>query len=144
MPERGYERYAWIILLALGVAAIGFGFNDIFFPEPSDPPYVQTLTGKTWDDIVAEEPGLAEVIRVMDRAVGLGLLGFGLLMVAIAAVPYRRGERWAWYASWAAPTVLLGFLAITLQGSLWLMFAILLVLALLGLLLPWRKFFPKG
>jgi hypothetical protein len=31
------------------------------------------------------------------------LLTLGLLMLVILAGPYRRGERWAWWAMWLLP-----------------------------------------
>jgi len=38
-------------------------------------------------------------------------LTFGILFLAIVAIPLRRGERWAWWACWA---VMLSALAYTL------------------------------
>jgi hypothetical protein len=37
--------------------------------------------------------------------VTLGLLGagFGLLAALVSAIPYRRGERWAWCSLWLFP-----------------------------------------
>ncbi len=61
--------------------------------------------------------------------------------MAISLTSYRRGDRWAWYTLWTIPafTVLLYALQLVDPQVDWLFAAISLV----GLLLPYRKFFPK-
>ena len=40
----------------------------------------------------------------MDLALlGITWVAFGLLSAVISVVPYRRGDRWAWYALWLVP-----------------------------------------
>jgi hypothetical protein len=46
-------------------------------------------------------------------ALSIGWTGFSLYALVVLAIPFRRGERWAWYTSWilvagfAAPIVLI-------------------------------------
>jgi hypothetical protein len=37
--------------------------------------------------------------------------GFGLLAAVVSVIPYRRGERWAWYALWLFPVTIGGVAA---------------------------------
>ncbi|HLB68463.1 MAG TPA: hypothetical protein VJN63_08375, partial [Thermoplasmata archaeon] len=67
---------------------------------------------------------------------------------AICLRSYRRGERWAWYALWVLPlnfVIGLQGLVLSLRVGAPPLFVPLLfvIISLLGLLLPYRKFFPK-
>jgi len=48
------------------------------------------------------------------RAVGLASIGVGLFGGLIAIIPFRRGERWAWWALWFYPV----FWTVHLVGGL--------------------------
>jgi hypothetical protein len=79
----------------------------------------------------------------------MGLLktSWSFLVLAITLTGYRRGEKWAWYTLWLVPILLVssalfnasfvGDLSLTLE---WIPITII---SLLGLLLPYRKFFPR-
>lgn len=80
-------------------------------------------------------------------------LGFFVLFTAVVATGYRRGERWAWFAAWTYPGAILGFATIATIHDGWSEgelgwagpgIAIVMVPILLGLLLPIRRFFPRG
>jgi hypothetical protein len=61
------------------------------------------LSGRTWEQFVAQDPEVAS-IYVMDLALlGIVWASFGLIAAIISAVPFRRGDRWAWYALWLVP-----------------------------------------
>jgi len=71
------------------------------------------------------------------------MVGLGIFGMVISRIPFRKGERWAWYTLW----YLLGFLVVVEildvisvgeQGVI-----VLVILSSLGLLLPYKKFFPK-
>ena len=77
------------------------------------------------------------------RANGLASIGLGLFGTLIVLVPYRRRERWAWFALWFYPI----FWAVHLAGNLppgteHIHQAVFIALSLIGLLLPVRAFFP--
>ena len=77
------------------------------------------------------------------RADGLASAGLGLFGLLIVLVPYRRRERWAWYALWFYPL----FWAAHLIGNLppgndHVHQVVFIALSLAGLLLPVRAFFP--
>lgn len=71
------------------------------------------------------------------RADGLASIGLGLFGILIAVIPYRRGERWAWYALWFYPV----FWAIHLLAGLppgkdHIHQIVFIALSLIGLLVP--------
>ena len=54
-------------------------------------------------------PGLARYITLLERGYALHELTFALLFVVIVAVPFRRGQRWAWWAAWIVMIADLGY-----------------------------------
>jgi len=97
------------------------------------------------DEIASRVPGILVYIGGIARQLGNFMLATGVLLAGIAAVPYRRGEKWAWYISWIFPVVLIIQIANSLSTGGYLVeldFAFLFV-ALAGLFMPYRKFFPK-
>jgi hypothetical protein len=70
-----------------------------------------------------------------------GLAALSLYGFLVIYIPFRRGEKWAWYATWILPIVLV-LLAATVPG-----FAIYYypaaTVCVLGLLLTMRDFFLK-
>lgn len=77
------------------------------------------------------------------RAIGLASLGLGLFSGMTALVPFRRRERWAWYALWFFPA----FWALHLIGNLppgkdHIHQILFIMLSAGGLLVPVREFFP--
>jgi hypothetical protein len=74
-------------------------------------------------------------------------ISWSLLVLAITLTGYRRGEKWAWYTMWLVPALLVGqgifnsvFLGDFNEMLSWIPIT---SLSLLGLFLPYRKFFPR-
>jgi hypothetical protein len=142
-----YERYAWVLLVLVAafmtLAAIGY----IVFGLQAIPDYELALpegrvsTGPLLEQ--SPEP-LTPIFQNLLMDLGIVQVALGILVIVVAAVPYRRGERWAWYALWVLPLAVLGGninavrLGLTL-GPL----PIVLVVAVLGMLLPVRRFFAS-
>lgn len=150
--EKAYEKHAWIVLFALGLIqllAFGFGYwilGGLGGSLRPDDIALKNFTGITWDQLVARVPGIGSYISLLGREVGINDIGYGILVIAISFVSYRKGERWAWYALWIIPVRIVGFMANDLSGgsSFGVVMGIpFIVVALLGLLLPYRKFFPR-
>ncbi len=147
--EKAYEKHAWILLFAPGfvafIVAITFllsGFGIIGFADPD----LLKNNGVTWNEVVAGSPGLANVILTLLILVGIFFVGFTTFVMVISRVSYRRGERWAWYALWYFPivTAYLASIALSHGAATGILLSTpLLIMSLLGLLLPYRKFFPK-
>ena len=113
--DKAYEKYAWLIFLFLGLS----GILPAYF----------SLSGGVLQD-------------------GLLSLVFAVLTTFLSLTGYRKGRKWAWFAllytpplllmisrSWISPQNLEGY---PLQGL-----AFLALLSVVGLVLPYRKFFPK-
>ncbi|MBI3022599.1 MAG: hypothetical protein HYY68_02590 [Thaumarchaeota archaeon] len=145
--EKAYEKYAWTLLFATGIVGLIFAFNGIFSstPDPGALAVFRNISGTTWEELVATNPGVADSIRHLFRIESLYLSSSGLFVTAIALKSYRRGEKWSWYVFLYLPVFFGIFAAWDLPagGIIWPLFLILLIISLLGLLLPYRKFFPK-
>ncbi len=121
--EKAYEKYTWALLFAVGLVLLIYGMA-VFAFGPFGP-----FGSRDPEDY---------------RSFGSTTVALGVIVTAMSGVSYRRGEMWAWYALWAVPA-----LSFVILASHWILGRIawlhlfLLVVALLGLLLPYRKFFPK-
>ena len=147
MAEKAYEKHAWILLFAAAIVVALIGLLLPIIGGGSTDPDFPAIAGITHDEFVSSNPqGVVDFFAFTFRVFGFGFLGFGVVTMAIALKSYRNGEKWAWYALWSFP-VIFGFVAATglSAGAVsWPLFAVLLIVALVGLLLPYRKFFPKS
>lgn len=151
--RRRFERLGWVLIaltglpfLIFGISAMLFGVSLSDFPVglPGGPEAVSSTTGVTWDEVVSEQPTTMTLLRGVSRVAGLAFLGFGLLVVAVASVPFRRGERWAWFVLWIVPVFMVALLIHELNGGFVEMPVLMLGMSLAGLLLPYRVFFPNS
>ncbi|MER6566804.1 hypothetical protein ABT288_11530 [Streptomyces sp. NPDC001093] len=111
-------KAAWICLLIVGAGILVFGV------------------------VAAVAPGAGD--KQLMRADGVAATGMGLFGVLITLVPFRRGERWAWYAQWYYPAFWIAHLGGGLPpGKDHVHQVVSIVLSLAGLLLPVRDFFPR-
>ncbi len=83
----------------------------------------------------SSSPGVYPVMG----ALGTALLGFNVLALVVILIPFKRHERWAWYALWMLPLQWLLQFAF-LPDIAYLM---LVVLTTAGLLLPYEWFFSS-
>lgn len=143
--EKGYKRHAWILLFVVGLFSLIFGLWFMRGIEP-DPRYFKTVTGMTWDHFLAGDQGIVLYLTDSLRITGILLLGFGIYTMAISRTAFRKGERWAWYVAWYVPFNLVWttLLLYSRGANSWVvpLHIGLLVITLLGLLLPYRRFFP--
>jgi hypothetical protein len=147
--EKAYEKYAWIIISAVGLLTLvggvphALGYN-------TDPATAGSIAGMALSELKASNPRFFDLYDWYFRAGGLSDMGFAFFVTVISSTAYRRGERWAWYALWSVPVFFLGHTAITMSvvpssaSGLLPYLTLFVVLSLLGLLLPFRRFFPKG
>ncbi len=117
--ERSLFKAAWISLAVIGAAIFLFGLVVAVWPGPSD-----TLSF---------------------RAIGVAYIGMGIFGILIAVIPYRSGERWAWFSLWYYPVFwsahLLGNLP---PGQDHIHQVVFIILSLASLLVSLRMFFPHG
>jgi len=150
--DKALQRYAWIILLVVGTLSLLIGLGDFILAGNGDPALVESVTGMPWAQVKASSPRMANLVNLLTRILGAWLIGFSTLAVTISLTAYRRGDRWAWYALWALPlTFVLIFVVFLTAGRVPgaptppALFSApgLSVLSILGLLLPYRRFFRK-
>ena len=142
--EKGYQKYAWILLAIIGAVFIFDAFVYLAGVNP-DPPMFQKLLGQSLGSFNSSFPKGGATITALFQAWGTTMLGFGIFTIAVSYVPYRRGERWAWYIMWYLPVFLLLGTAANYMwgGESWPVELGFLLVSLAGLLLPYRKFFAK-
>jgi hypothetical protein len=144
---RVYEKYAWVILLALGLLWFVVGLYSVFLPEGVFETDVQAVTNLLWSELKASSPAAADFVIFTYGLLGLLKLSWSFFVLAITLTGYRRGEKWAWYTMWSVPVLLISnalFSAIfTGDVSQTLQFIPITIITLLGLLLPYRKFFSR-
>jgi hypothetical protein len=145
--ERVYEKYAWVILLALGLLWLVVGIVAVFSPEGIFETDAQSVTNMPWSELKASNPVAADFVIFVYGQMGLLKISWSFFVLVITLTAYRKGEKWAWYTMWSVPVFLMGdalFSAIYIGDvSQMLSFIPIITLTLLGLLLPYRKFFPR-
>jgi hypothetical protein len=125
-----------------GIAYMAIGLQ----PRPD---YVLALPeGRTSTATLLEESPaeLTPIFRNTLTEYGIMETALGVLVVVLAALPFRRGERWAWFALWVVPLAALGSILNAARVGVSLgPLPVFLAIGLLGLLLPVRVFFrPQG
>jgi hypothetical protein len=104
---RFFARHGWKVFAVLGAIVVLFGVGDIAGGGASfqggEAVLFNSMTGTTWDELRAADPGAAKLIDYLWRAEGAALVVVGLLTLAISLTALRRGDRWAWAAMWVFP-----------------------------------------
>lgn len=136
------SKHAWWIFLVLGALVIA-STPIQFSGRAPDPPSAEGFTGLSSEQIAARIPGLREYIGSIAVQLGNYMLGFGVLLMAVAAGPFRKGERWAWFTMWIAPLVVLLQLLNSRGGNGWWADLGVVIVGTAGLIWPYRRFFPK-
>jgi hypothetical protein len=120
--ERAYEKYGWVIL---AVSAV-FGIVAAV---------MTTLPPLSW----FTDPVIIMTYSLMG-ALGVTWVGFNLFALIMTLIPFRRGERWAWFTLWMLPLLWLFQFVLSPDLSYYLVLAII---STVGLILPYRRFFSR-
>jgi len=102
--------------------------------------------GVTVSQIRDFSPNLMVVIQNLIQIVGLYLLIAALSICFISILPYRKGEKWAWYAVLVlGGTFMIGgaILFITTYSVLGILDITLVILWIVGLALPAKEILSK-
>jgi len=145
--ERAYEKYAWVLFLFLGLLWVVVGLVQVFSPNELLRTDAQLITDMSWSELKASSPVATDLVRFHYGQMGLLKTSWSLLVLAITLTGYRRGEKWAWYTLWLVPALLVwnAFYNVYFLGDVnqMLQWIPVTTVSLLGLLLPYRKFFPR-
>ena len=118
MTEKAHTKYAWIVLVVLGLLELQFSLS------------LALLGPAAVDNANVELKGAVAALTI----------------IVMAAVPFRKGERWSWYFLWLLPATALVVVIRNFMLGVRSVVLIDLVGAILYaavLLVSYRKFFPK-
>ena len=145
--ERVNEKYGWVVMLALGLLWLVVGLSQVFTPAAMLVDDIQHFAGISLSELETLSPEAALFVRWLTGALGMLKTSWSFLVIAITLTGYRKGEKWAWYTLWLVPALLVGsgifnsiFLGDINEMLQWIP---IMTLTLLGLFLPYRKFFPR-
>ena len=140
--EKFHEKHAWVLLFALSLfiaatAAVGIisGIDRTDFEQS---------TNLTWDEMRALNPTVSDYVQRVIWLNGVAYLGLGLIAAVLSWTAYRRGEPYAWFAMSVLPLALAASTAVFAveNSDLAYYYGGYTLVAVMGLLLPYRKFFP--
>jgi len=104
--------------------------------------------GVTESQVRAFNSDLMDKITLVHRSEGLYMLSLSLVLCFVSLVPFRKGEKWAWYLTLGTfglalvGQAILTYIAANVLAEFYLPAAILLVILwIVGLLLPVKEFF---
>jgi len=145
--ERANEKYGWVVMLALGLLWLVVGLSQVFTPDVLMETDAQHIMGMSLSELETLSPEAALFVGWLTGALGMLKTSWSFLVLAITLTSFRKGEKWAWYTLWLVPVLLVGqgifnsvFLGDINEMLQWIPIT---TITLLGLLLPYRKFFPK-
>ncbi len=112
--SRGWPLAGLVLMLVLGAFPALSAVLDLLADSrtglPSDHAGTFTaITGSRWPQAQASTPGTAHYITLLERGYALHELTFALLFLLILAIPFRRRQRWAWWAAWSPMIANLGY-----------------------------------
>ena len=145
--ERPWVKYGWLVYLFLGLMWLVVGLTQVFNPEELLDNEAQHITGMSLSELEASFPESTELARFIFGSVGNLKMSWSLLVLVITLTGFRKGEKWAWYTMWLAPVALVhqGIWYSVYLGDFneLLIYIPIVTLNLVGLFLPFRKFFPR-
>ena len=136
-----------VLLFSLGILGVLYGLQRILLPSLTNlfqpTLYIdEEFLGVTVSQIRDFSPELMVVIQNLIQIVGLYLLIAALSICFISILPYRKGEKWAWYAILVlGGTFMVGgqILFISTYSVLGILDITLVILWIIGLALPVKE-----
>jgi len=145
--ERANEKYGWVVYIGLGLLWLVVGLYQIFLPRELLVEDIQLVLNLPMSELELSSPEAMDFVFWVYGSLGLVKVSWSLFVLAITLTGFRKGEKWAWYTLWLVPILLIttGLFNTFYIGdvSQMLQWVPILSLSLLGIFLPYRKFFPK-
>jgi len=131
------------LLFVLGIISVFFGLYSAFLPS-SVMFSNEDLLGITVTGLQNFSPKVVEYMELYHQLYGLYLLSFGLFLVVVSLIPFKRGEKWAWYATLVIGGIaLLGQLILAKKMVSTTLSTILIILWIAALALPAKEILGK-
>lgn len=128
-------KQSWVLFFLVGLVLAYFAYDNIVVIPNLDP--VDPDRGWSW---LTTDPKVIDYIKFWFRIFGIWVLAVAALVIVISVTGFRNGERWAWYSLLYLP------IHIGINMAIWPwalpVLSVVMILALAGLLLPLRIFFP--
>lgn len=129
-------RQAWVLLFLIGLGLVTFAYDNLIVIPALDP--ADPARGWSW---LTTDPAVIDYLKFWFRNFGYWVLAVAVFVMVISATGFRQGERWAWYSLLYLPV------HIGIHMAIWPwtipILSVVMIMALVGLLLPFRIFFPK-
>lgn len=108
------RRIGWIGLTLIGAFLLFASINDMLSDHANGLPSDHSgafanVAGSAFSTVKNSAPGTAHYITTLEYGYALHELTFGLLFLLLVLIPFRRGERWAWFACWAVLIATIGY-----------------------------------
>jgi hypothetical protein len=137
---------ATVLLLILGGWFLLESFMMLFTPESYLEMWIpmmnEELLPPTVSEISALGQNLLEFMTFTTQMLGLIAMFASLLFIAITLVPYRKGEKWAWYTMlvtggfYMVGAITLTYIGMTAHVP---MTTVMVILWIVGLILPAKE-----
>ena len=136
------------LLFIVGIAGMIYGLQELFLFAYLD----EELIGVTASEISAFNQNLLDSIKLKSHFEGLYMLSTALIFCVLSLIPYRKGEKWAWYTALGiGGLAIFGQLVLiyigvekVISASYLLPLAILMVILwIVGLALPAKEILSK-
>ena len=144
---RFFEDHGWVIYLALGVLWLVVGLYQTFYPYELLRDDSERVLDMSWNELEDSNPQAADLVLYVYGGMGLLKISWSVFVMIIAYTSFRAGELWAFYTLCSVPVLLVALAIFNAwffdDVSEMLEFVPITTLSVLGLVLPFRKFFPK-
>jgi len=112
--SRGWAALGLTQLMVLGAFYVFGAVADLTSDASAGLPTDHTgtftaLSGTSFSNTQGSTPGTARYITLLERGYALHELTFALLFLVLLAIPFRRRQRWAWWAAWILMIANLGY-----------------------------------
>jgi hypothetical protein len=140
-------KVSWILLVIVSSIVIILGLTLTFVPTFFITSEFELYTGQKLADFAESNPQAYSFLLLQYSEMMIWLFTIGILSLLITIVPYRKGDKWAWYLYLICLTLTtggtVGFNIPTGDMSVILIPAILLVLGYVGLAIGAKAILKK-
>lgn len=134
------------LIFIVGIGCLVHALQDIFLEASMDEGFLDVSLSQ----IRNFNPDVMDKLTLLYQFNGLRLFVMGLFFCVMSLVPYRKGEKWAWYSMLGIGgfgligSLILVYAYIAIQDSFFLYGSIILIVVwAIGMVLPVKEIFGK-